>query len=93
MSLRLETEAIFTLPMGQDGVKKSFFCKGLESLLLSFLTISDGSGVQICCLKMILKLHKIRFLTFPKIESLDSDPSALVLKGSERILKCEQTIC
>ena len=81
MSLRLETEAIFTLLMDQDGVKKSFFYKGLESLLLSSLTISDGSGVEICCPKMILELKKMRFSTFSKIESLDSDPSALVLKG------------
>ena len=36
MSLRLETEPIFTLPMGQHGVKKSIFSYVIRKLIFEF---------------------------------------------------------
>ena len=50
------------------GWKNRFFHKSWKILFLSSLTISDGSGVQIWCLKLISYLKKMRFLTFSKIE-------------------------
>ena len=47
-------------------------------VFLSSLTISDGSGVKIWCLKFISDIKKMRFLTFPKIEILSPNPSEMM---------------
>ena len=60
------------------GWKNWFFHKSLKKIFLSCLIISDGSGVQIWCLKLISDLKKMRFLTFPKIEILSPNPSEMM---------------
>ena len=60
------------------GSKNRFFHKSLKVIFLSSLTISDDSGVQIWCLKIISDLKKMRFSTFSKIEILGPNPSEMM---------------
>ena len=60
------------------GWKNWFFQKSLKVIFLSSLNISDGSGVQIWCPKLISDLRKMRFLTFPIIEILSPNPSEMM---------------
>ena len=64
----------------------------LKVIFLSSLTISDASGIQISCLKMISELKKMGFLTFSKIKLFSPLMCTLVFQTKVISLKFEKMI-
>ena len=71
-------QSIFARHVSQYGLKNRFSNNCSEVIFLSFLTISDCSGMKIWCPKMILDLKKMRFSTFSKIEILGPNHSEMM---------------